>query len=101
MAKSYIEYESTRDGNKTLSVEEYLNKTRSYLKDIINDLKKSNTRKIQLTIAINVISSKENDEKCAIPSNSDSIKIMINDMIKQMKLKKNFFNHFFLGIRLG
>ena len=28
-------------GNKTLSVEEYLNKIRPYLKDIINDLKKS------------------------------------------------------------
>ena len=31
---NYIEYESSGDKNKTLSVEEYLNKTRSYLKDI-------------------------------------------------------------------
>ena len=29
-----------------LSVEEYLNKIRPYLKDIINNLKKSDTRKI-------------------------------------------------------
>ena len=35
----------------TLSVEEYLNKIRPYLKDIINNLKKSDTWKIQLTIA--------------------------------------------------
>ena len=42
----YIEYD---DRNKTLSVEEYLNKIIPYLKDIINNLKKSNTLKIQLT----------------------------------------------------
>ena len=38
-----IEYESNDDKNKTLSVEEYLNKTKPYLKDIINNLKKSDT----------------------------------------------------------
>ena len=42
----YIEYD---DRNKTLLVEEYLNKIIPYLKDIINNLKKSNTLKIQLT----------------------------------------------------
>ena len=39
-SNNYIEYESNADRNKTLSVQEYLNKTRSYLKDI-NNLKKS------------------------------------------------------------
>ena len=34
-----IEYESKYDKNKTLSVEEYLNKFKLYLKDIINNLK--------------------------------------------------------------
>ena len=29
------------DKNKTLSIEDYHNKTRPYVKDIINDLKKS------------------------------------------------------------
>ena len=38
-SNNYIEYESNNDRNKTLSVEEYLNKIRSYLKDIINYLK--------------------------------------------------------------
>ena len=37
-----IEYETNSDGNKTLSVQEYLNKIRSYLIGIIN-LKKSDT----------------------------------------------------------
>ena len=36
-SNNYIEYESNRDRNKTLSVEEYLNKTRLYLKDFINN----------------------------------------------------------------
>ena len=38
------------DKNKILTVEEYLNKIRPYLKGIINNLKKSDTQKIQLTI---------------------------------------------------
>ena len=53
----YIEYESNGDNNKTLSVEEYLGKTRSQLKEIINNLKKSDTGKVvPLTIASNFVS---------------------------------------------
>ena len=40
---NYIEYESNSDRNKTLPVEEFLNKIRPYLKDIINNLKISDT----------------------------------------------------------
>ena len=42
-SNNYIEYESNDDRNETLSVEEYLNRSRPYLKDIINNLKKSDT----------------------------------------------------------
>ena len=38
-----IEYKSNRDENKVLSVEEYLYKIRLYIRDIINDLKQSDT----------------------------------------------------------
>ena len=38
-SSNYIGHESNSDRNKTLSVEEYLKKTRPYLKDIINNLK--------------------------------------------------------------
>ena len=38
-----IEYESKGDRNKTLWVEKYLNESRPYLKDIINNFKKSDT----------------------------------------------------------
>ena len=59
-------------------VEEYLNKVRPYLKDI-DDLKESDTWKIQLTIANNFISSIDNDEERVMHSKSDNIEIMIND----------------------
>ena len=61
------------------SVEEYLNKIRPYLKNIVNNLKKSNTEKIQLAIKNNFISSIDNDEECVMHSKSDNIEIMIND----------------------
>ena len=60
-------------------MEEYLNKIRPYLKDIINNLKTSDTWKIQLTIANNFISSINNDEEHVMYSKSDNIDIMIND----------------------
>ena len=49
------------------------------LKDIIINLKKPDTWKIQLTTAINIISSKDNDEERGMHSKSDKIEIMIND----------------------
>ena len=59
------------DKNRILSVEEYIDKIRSYLGDNINDLKQSATWKLQLTITINFISSQDdNDEKRVIHSKS-------------------------------
>ena len=48
---------------KNVAVKEYLNKIKPYLKDIINDLQKFGTGKIQLTIAINFISSTYTNEE--------------------------------------
>ena len=42
-SNNYIEYKRKGDKNRILSIEEYLDKIRPYLKDIINDLKKSGT----------------------------------------------------------
>ena len=42
-SKIYTEYESNTDRNKKIAVEENLNKSRPYLKDIINNFKKSDT----------------------------------------------------------
>ena len=76
-SNNYIKYESKGDEskgdrNKKLSVENFLNKIRSYLKDIINNLKKSDLWKIQLTITINFISSKDNNKKHVMHSKSDT-----------------------------
>ena len=60
-SNNYIKYESNSDKNKTLSVKKYLNKIKPSLKDVMNDLRKSKPWKIQLTIAINFISSIDND----------------------------------------
>ena len=76
---SYILYESKRDKGKNLSKKEYLNIIKPYLSDIINDHKirglvryhsgnktwieeTSCKWKIQLTMGINFISSKDSDE---------------------------------------
>ena len=49
---NYIEYESTDDKHKTLSIKKYL-----------DEIKPSDTWKIQLKIGVNFISSKDNDEE--------------------------------------
>ena len=58
----YSEYK-TKGIKKTLSVEEYVNKIKPYLRDIINDLKKSDTWKIQWPITISFISSKDDQNE--------------------------------------
>ena len=62
-----------------IKVKTYFNKIRWYLKDILNNLKNSDSWKTQLTVAINFISSKNNDEDRVMHSKSDNIEIMIND----------------------
>ena len=47
-SSNHIEYESNGDNNKILSVEEYLQKIRLQIRDIINDIKNSGMWKIQI-----------------------------------------------------
>ena len=88
-SKNYVEYESIGDRNKTVLVEEYFNKIRPYLKDIINNLKKSHTWKVQLTIVNKFISCIDNNEEHVIHSKSDNMEIMINDEADEV-LKGHF-----------
>ena len=66
----------------------------------MNNLKKSDTRKIQLTVAINFISSKDNDEEHVIHSKSDNIEILINDKSDEVieKLFESFLNRYQIGL---
>ena len=89
-----IEYENNSDGNKALSVQEYLNKIRPYLIGIINNLKKSDTWKIQQTIVINFISSIGNNKKHVLHRKSDTIEIMVKQMKSMKELLDSFKNRY-------
>ena len=103
---NYIDYESKGDKDKNLSPKEYLDMIRPYLSDIINDHKTpKNLRvhssnevidyetqfgewKIQLTMSINFISSKDSDETRNMHKKSDNIEIIMgsetNDIIEEL-----------------
>ena len=98
-SNSYIKYESNGNRNKTLSIKEYFDGFKPQLNDIINNSQKPHTQKIQLIIAIIFISSKDSDKEFVMHSKSDSREIMTYD--KQMKLLRNFLNHFFRIFKLG
>ena len=69
-----------------------LDKIRPYLREIVNDLKQSDTWKIQLTTTINFISSKDdNDKERVMHSKSDNTEIMISDEADEVI--KNFSIH--------
>ena len=92
---NYIQYESKRNKDKILTPSEYIDMIRPYLSDIINNHKtrdewrihSGNTiikhktqseRKIQLTIAINSISSKpDSDETRTICTKSNNVEIVM------------------------
>ena len=67
-------YESKRD--KILLIKEYLNMIKPYLVDIINN-HKIKEWKIQLSMTINFISSKDSDEIPTMHTRSNNIKIMM------------------------
>ena len=86
-SNNYLEYKSKTGKNRILSVKEYLDKIRS------------DTWKIQLTRAINFISSKnDNDEERVMHSKSDNVEILISDeadeVVKKLiySLKSNYQN---------
>ena len=75
---NYIQYESRGDKDKILSINEYLDIIRPYLRDIINYHKTQSVWKIQLTIEISFISFKpDSDNPRIMCAKSDNIEIMI------------------------
>ena len=57
----HIEYKS--EGSEKLSIEQYFEKIKPYLDNMIDKLIKSGKWKINLTTKINFLSSKGNDDK--------------------------------------
>ena len=78
-SSNYIEYESNEDKDKTLSIKDYLDETKPYLSDIINDHKTQGEWEIHLTMAINFFSSKDFEEIRTVHSKSDNINILIGN----------------------
>ena len=109
---NYIQTQSKGDKNKNLSPEEYFDIIRPYLSNIINCHKilknlrahSSNETqfgewKIQLTMSINFISSKDSDETRNMHTKSDNIEIIMgsetNDIIEELheSLLQNYHNN--------
>ena len=110
---NYIQYESKGDKGKNLSIKNRLNMIKPYLNDIINDHKtqgkwrihsgnkiiehKSQSEwKIQLTMAINFISSKDSDETCTMHKKSNNIEIMMGSETDE--ITEELFESFFAKI---
>ena len=73
-SNDYIEYEINGNRIENLSLEEYLNKAKPYLRDVILDLQELETCIIQLKIENNFISSKYTEEERVMHSKSDNTK---------------------------
>ena len=65
--------------NKNLSTKEYLDIIRPYLSDMINDHKTQSEWKIQLTMQINFISSKDSEETRTMHTMSSNIEIVMGN----------------------
>ena len=82
-------YEDKGDKEKTLSVKQYLNKITSHLYDLINDHRIARrVRKIQISMHVNLISSKDTGETGTIYVWSDNVSIMwgsdTDDIIREI-----------------
>ena len=74
-----MECESQGDEDKILSVIEYLEMIRPYLSDMINDHETYGEWKIQLTMEIDFISSKDSDEIRTVHTKSHNTEIIMGN----------------------
>ena len=97
---SYIKFESSANKNKNLSVKEYLDKIKLYMRDTIINLQKSDSWKVQLTIEINVISSKDVDEEPVMHSKSDNIEFMLDNNANEVvnELFESLLSRYKIGL---
>ena len=90
---NYIEYRSNGDKNRNLSLDEYLHKIKPYLRNMIINLQNFDVWKIQLTIAITFISSKDAEDERVMHSSSGNLKFtpysdannVINKLFKSLR----------------
>ena len=114
---NYIQYESKGDKGKNLSIKRYLKMIKPYLSDLINNHKThglvryhsddkswqeetSSEWKIQLTMAINFISSKDSDKTRTMHTKSNNVEIMIGSETNEiiMELFESFLQKYQEGL---
>ena len=97
---NYIEYERSSGRNKNLSVKEYFDKAKLYLRDMIIILQKPDTWKIQLTITINLFTYKDVDEQRVMHSKSNNIEFMSCENVNEVAngLLKSLFSRYQIGL---
>ena len=82
-----------------LSIEEYL-KNWTIFKSIIYDLKrKCRKLRIQLTIAVTIMSCKDHEEERVMQQKTDNIKLIIND--KEDEVNEEIFQSLLSGYQMG
>ena len=85
---NYIEYESKGDKDENLSLEDYLNIIRSYLRGMIDNHKAHGEWEIQLIMRINFISSLNTNEFRTMYTKSNNAEIIIgtetNNIINEL-----------------
>ena len=83
-----MEYENRGDKDRNLSLEDYLNIIRPYLRDMIDNHKAHGEWKIQLIMRINFISSINTDELRIMYTKSNNAEIMkgieMDDIINEL-----------------
>ena len=89
----YIEYKS--EGNENTSTNQYIEKIRAYLGNMINCPGESGEWKVHLTMNINFMSLKDSGVSQPMQSKCDNIEIIIGDD----KLLMSFLVHFLLDIK--
>ena len=78
-SSNYIEYKSNGNKGKTLLPKDYLHVIRPYLSDLINNHKTQGEWKIQITMALDFICSKDSRETRIMHTKSDNIEIMVGN----------------------
>ena len=106
---NYIQYESKGDKGKNLSIKRYLKMIKPNLSNLINNHKTcglvryhsgeksweeetSSEWKIQLTMAINFISSKDSDETQTMHTKSNNVEVMVGG--ETIEIIKDLFKSF-------
>ena len=76
-SSNYIEYESNGDKGKTLSIEEYFDEIRPYLNSLIDSYRTQGEWKVQLSMIIKFLYSKDSEEIRTMYNLSDNIETVI------------------------